>query len=261
MRISCSHVGVVYNANGRSTEALADVSFEVKEGEFVSIVGPSGCGKTSLLRMLAGLVPNRTGQVLRLGEDGDGTIGLVLQEDSLFPWMTALENASFALEMHGVRRADREGQAMPVFERFGLAGYEHAYPHELSAGMKQRVAVARAFLSKSTLLLMDEPFGALDAMTRQTLQQELLDEWTANRRTVVFVTHDVEEAVLLSSRVLVMRRRPGSISAEFDVPFEYPRDYAITLTDDFLDLKREIYALLGVKPVNLTAVKVTRSQR
>jgi ABC-type nitrate/sulfonate/bicarbonate transport system ATPase subunit len=251
MRISCSRVAVVYTANGRSTEALADVSLEIREGEFIALVGPSGCGKTSLLRTLAGLVQPRAGEVVRAGDVGDGTIGLVLQEDSLFPWMTALENAAFALEMRGVSRVERHTLALPVLERFGLAGHEQAYPHQLSAGMKQRVAVARAFLSKAGLLLMDEPFGALDAMTRQTLQQELLDEWTAHRRTVLFVTHDVDEAVLLSSRVLVMTRRAGSISAEFDVPFGYPRDYAITLTDEFVALKREIYSLLGVKSPSL----------
>ena len=247
MRIRCSQVGVSFHSGGRTVDALADVSFSIGEGEFVALVGPSGCGKTSLLRTLAGLVPH-TGSLVRESDTGDGTIGLVLQ-DSLFPWMTVLENAAFALEMRGVPRAGRERMARPVLARFGLAGRERAYPRELSAGMKQRVAVARAFLSGSGLLLMDEPFGALDAMTRQTLQQELLEEWSAGRRTVLFVTHDTEEALLLSSRVLVMTGAPGTIAAGIDSPFEYPRDYALTLSDEFVARKREICALLGVRPL------------
>ena len=163
--------------------------------------------------------------------------------------MTVLENATFALEMGGISRAAREQAAQPMLHRFGLAGRERAYPHELSAGMKQRVAVARSFLSKAGLLLMDEPFGALDAMTRQLLQRELLDEWTASRRTVLFVTHDIEEAVLLGSRILVMTPQPGAISAVFDVPFAYPRSYELTLTNGFVALKREVHASLGIRPL------------
>jgi len=248
MRIRCAELGVSYRSDGRSVEALAGVSLDVGEGEFISLVGPSGCGKTSLLRTVAGFVPASTGAVTRTGDTGDGSIGLVLQEDSLFPWMTAFANATFALEMRGVPQAQREEIARPVFARFGLGGRERAYPHELSAGMKQRVAVARAFLSKAGLLLMDEPFGALDAQTRQILQQELLGEWTASRRTVLFVTHDVEEAILLSSRVMVMTRQPGAICATYEIPFDYPRNYGLTLTDKFVALKREIYAHLGVQP-------------
>jgi ABC-type nitrate/sulfonate/bicarbonate transport system ATPase subunit len=250
MRIRCNHVGVNFQSGDRTVGALHDVSFTIGEGEFVALVGPSGCGKTSLLRTLAGLVPH-TGSMIRDSDTGDGTIGLVLQEDSLFPWMTALENAAFAMEMRDLPRAQREELARPVLARFGLAGRERAYPRELSAGMKQRVAVARAFLSNAGLLLMDEPFGALDAMTRQTLQQELLQEWTARRRAVLFVTHDTEEALLLSSRVLVMTAAPGTIAAEIDAPFDYPRDYGLTLTDEFVARKREICGLLGVKPAAL----------
>ena len=249
MRIRCDDLGVSYTSGGRNIDALAGVTLEIGEGEFVSLVGPSGCGKTSLLRALGGFVQPRSGTVTRSGDTGDGSIALVMQEDSLFPWMTVLENATFALEMDGVPRAAREDAAQPMLRRFGLAGRERAYPQDLSAGMKQRVAVARAFLSRAGLLLMDEPFGALDAMTRQMLQRELLDEWTSSRRTVLFVTHDVEEAVLLGSRILVMTPQPGAISAVFGVPFAYPRSYELTLTSGFVRLKREIHALLGVGPM------------
>ena len=247
MQVLCNKLGVTYSGATGPVEALAGVSLELRDGEFVSVVGPSGCGKTSLLQAIAGFVQPQTGTITRAGATGDGSVGLVLQEDSLFPWMTAIENAAFALEMDGVARTERERLARPVLRRFGIEGRERAYPHELSAGMKQRVAVARAFLSKAQLLLMDEPFGALDAMTRQTLQQELLNEWTASRRTVLFVTHDFDEAVLLSTRVLVMTSQPGRISAEFEIPFDYPRDYALTLTDEFVALKREIYGMFAAR--------------
>jgi len=249
MQIRCADLAVSYSSGGRNIDALTGVTLDIAEGEFVSLVGPSGCGKTSLLRTFAGFVEPRSGTVTRSGDTGNGSIGVVMQEDSLFPWMTAMENATFALEMAGVRRAAREDAAQPMLRRFGLAGRERAYPQDLSAGMKQRVAVARAFLSRAGLLLMDEPFGALDAMTREKLQRELLDEWTSSRRTVLFVTHDVEEAVLLGSRILVMTPQPGTICAVFDVPFAYPRSYELTLTSDFVSLKREIHALLGVRPV------------
>ena len=225
---------------------LAGLSLEIADGEFVSLVGPSGCGKTTLLRMLAGLVPPCGGDLERYGATGNGGVGFVLQENSLFPWMTVIENAAFALEMQGVPQASREALARPMLEHFGLGGRDCAYPHQLSAGMKQRVAVACAFLSKATLLLMDEPFGALDAMTRQRLQQELLREWTSSRRTVLFVTHDVDEAILLGERVLVMTSQPGRIEAEFDIPFGYPRGLSLASTTPFLEIKRNIYELLGV---------------
>jgi ABC-type nitrate/sulfonate/bicarbonate transport system ATPase subunit len=255
MRVACKHLTTTYTSGSAPVAALHDLSFEIGEGEFVSIVGPSGCGKTSLLRTLAGLLPPSAGAIHLDGDRGDGSIGFVAQEDSLFPWMTAIENAAFALEMHGVSKTERETLARPVLSRFGLKGRERSYPHQLSAGMKQRVAVARAFLSRSTLLLMDEPFGALDAMTRQRLQQELLMEWTRSRRTVVFVTHDVEEAMLLGSTVLVMTPSPGSIAARYVVPFDYPRDFACVLSEEFIAMRREIHGMLGLQVPELERSK------
>jgi len=244
--VLCRDLSVAYGRGAGLVHALRDVSLELGEGEFVSLVGPSGCGKTTLLRALAGFVPLRTGSIEHPGAGSQASIGLVLQDQSLFPWMTAIENAAFALEMQGVRREERNEAARRMLQRFGLGGREDSYPHQLSAGMRQRVAVARAFLSRASLLLMDEPFGALDAITRQCLQQELLREWTANRPTVLFVTHDVEEAILLGSRVLVMTSQPASIAAEFDVPFDRPRPLSLALSSGFVGMKREIYKLLGL---------------
>jgi NitT/TauT family transport system ATP-binding protein len=210
-RVLCDRIGVVYGSGAGSVQALSDVSLDLAEGEFVSLVGPSGCGKTTLLRTLAGFVTPRTGSIEP--EASARSIGLVPQDQALFPWMTALANAA--------------------------------------AGMKQRVAVARAFLSGASLLLMDEPFGALDAMTRQKLQQELMEEWTARRPAVLFVTHDVEEAILLGSRVLVMSSEPGAIVAGIEVPFDHPRPPDLALTSRFVAIKRDIYALLGLGGLGL----------
>lgn len=241
-RVRCDRIGVVYGCGGGSVQALRDVSLELAEGEFVSLVGPSGCGKTTLLRTLAGFVNPRTGTIEPAASAR--SIGLIPQDQALFPWMTALANAAFALEMQGVGKKEREEAARRMLRRFGLAGRENAWPHQLSAGMKQRVAVARAFLSGASLLLMDEPFGALDAMTRQKLQQELMEEWSARRPAVLFVTHDIEEAILLGSRVLLMSSEPGAIVAGIEVPFDHPRPPELALTSRFVSIKRDIYALL-----------------
>jgi len=249
MRLKCSGLGVTFNSQGSRVEALNDVSFETRQGEFLSVVGPSGCGKTTLLRALAGLLSPSEGTVERFPGSADRSwkARMVFQEDSLFPWMTVLENATFGLEMQGVERTEREKRALELLHRFGFAGREKAYPRELSLGMKQRVAVIRCFLSDPALLLMDEPFAALDAQTRLTLQQELLSLWEGNHKSVIFVTHDVEEAILLSDRVLVLSPQPGTVIAEFTVPFQRPRAAAITLEEEFLLLKRRIVRKLGMK--------------
>lgn len=249
MRLKCAGLSVTFEQSGSSVRALEGVSFETREGEFLTVVGPSGCGKTTLLRALAGMVAPTGGAVERIHSpaNGDHKVLLVFQENSMFPWMTVLENAAFGLEMQRVSREEREGRALELLHRFGFAGRERAWPHQLSMGMKQRVAVIRCFLSDPAMLLMDEPFGALDAQTRLSLQQELLNLWEQNHKSVVFVTHDVEEAILLSDRILVLSPQPGRILAEFDVPFARPRGPGITLTDEFLALKRKICRELGMR--------------
>jgi NitT/TauT family transport system ATP-binding protein len=210
------------------------------------------------LRTIAGLIPATEGRVCLEHAAGDrsSSVLLVFQENSLFPWMTALENAAFGLKAQGVPRPEREAAAHELMRRFGLAGYEHRYPNVMSVGMKQRVAVIRCFLSNPAVMLMDEPFAALDPRTRLTLQEELLWLWERNRGTIVFVTHDIEEAILLSDRILILDKRPGRIVAEIDVPFARPRDAALTLTDEFLALKRQIWSTFD----DTLAVRLLRAE-
>ncbi len=247
MHLRCAGLGVTFTSEAGPVHALRDVTFQVRSGEFVSIVGPSGCGKTTLLRTLAGLIPPRQGSVERLpaASLNHAPVLLVFQENSLFPWMTVLENATFGLRMQGRDKPERDARALELLRRFGFTGRERAYPHELSLGMKQRVAVIRCFLSNPAVLLMDEPFAALDYQTRLSLHEELLELWDQNHKTVVYVSHDVEEAVLLSDRILVLSRQPGTVIGEFPVPFPRPRAPSLTLEEDFFLLKRRIWAKLG----------------
>jgi NitT/TauT family transport system ATP-binding protein len=250
--LHCREVSVRYGTNGAVVLALENISFETRPGEFLSVVGPSGCGKTTLLRVLAGLIEPSLGRVERPTEPGGiGSPLIVFQEDGLFPWMTALENAAFGLEMQGIGKSEREARARVLLDRYGFEGREHAYPHQLSLGMKQRVAVIRCFLSDPPVMLMDEPFAALDCQTRLTLQQELLELWEQDHKTVVFVTHDMEEALLLSDRVLVLSRQPGTVRAEFAVPFPRPRPAELTLEEEFLVLKRRIARELGMRAMQM----------
>jgi NitT/TauT family transport system ATP-binding protein len=243
MLLRCEGINVSLGTSN-STPVLSDISFVARHGELLTVLGPSGCGKTTLLRTIAGLVPPSRGYVRFEPAPGDRNKAalLVFQENSLFPWMTALQNAAFGLKAKGVGRAEREAAALVLLNRFGLSGYEHRYPKELSVGMKQRVAVIRCFLSDPAVMLMDEPFAALDPRTRLHLQEELLWLWERNQKTVIFVTHDIEEAILLSDRILIMDQRPGRIVAQIAVPFERPRKASLTLTDEFLALKREVWA-------------------
>jgi NitT/TauT family transport system ATP-binding protein len=227
--ISCQGVSRVYSdSRGGTLTALDDVTFHVDPYEFVCIVGPSGCGKSTLLRIVAGLIEPTSGRVSLRGTSdikrGRPPTDLVFQEHSTFPWMTVLDNVAFGLEVAGVGRDERRERARAFAERVGLASFAHSYPHELSVGMRQRVAVARAFLSGAPGLLMDEPFGSLDPQTKRVLQTELLRLWERERKLILYVTHDIEEALLLGDRVLVMTGRPGRILEEIRVPMDRPRD-------------------------------------
>jgi NitT/TauT family transport system ATP-binding protein len=201
--------------------AVEDVSLDVAGGEFVCLVGPSGCGKTTLLRILAGLETATAGEV-RVA--GDRPPGMVFQEASVFPWLSVQDNIAYPLRVAGMGRAEQRARVEAMLELTGLGDFRRALPHQLSGGMKQRTAVARALVDDRPTLLMDEPFGSLDEQTRVALQQELLRIWGANRKTVLFITHSVEEALTLSDRVLVMSARPGRVVAEVPVPFARPRD-------------------------------------
>lgn len=209
-----------------AVRALADVDLSVREKEFVSIIGPSGCGKTTLLRIVDGLIPCDEGQILIDGKNVTGPghdRAVVFQAFALLPWRTVLGNVEFSLELHGVPRAERTEIARSTLERVGLMEFENHFPHELSGGMQQRAGLARALAVNPLILLMDEPFGSVDAQTRQLLQEELLDLWQREKKTVIFVTHSMDEAVYLSDRVVIMTPRPGRVAEILDVPLPRPR--------------------------------------
>ena len=221
----CEKVSHVFSNRGSDIEALTDVTFSAQPGEFICLVGPSGCGKSTLLRILAGLLEPTSGRVI-FGNSDSGvrpSTALVFQEHGVFPWMSVRDNVAFGLEMQGVPRAEREARADVLLRDVGLDGFASAYPSVLSVGMRQRVGVARAFISDVQLLLMDEPFGALDALTKRMMQEELLRLWRLHRHTLVFVTHDVDEAVALADRIIVMTKRPATVHEQFVLPPDRPR--------------------------------------
>ncbi len=237
-RVVIDDIGKRYPSSDGEIQALEDVSFAVETGEFVCIVGPSGSGKTTLFRIIAGLEPPTSGAVYLDGDPVEGPgadLGLVFQEYHLFPWRTVAGNVGFGLEQQGATDAEREERVQSLIDLVGLDGFEDSYPRDLSGGMKQRVALARALAVDPSLLLMDEPFGAVDAQTRKMLQEELLDIWTETGKTVLFVTHDVEEAVTLADRVVVMSSEPGTVREVVDVDVERPRSRSDPAFGDYYE--------------------------
>jgi len=229
------------------TLVIDGLSFDIDEGQFCSIVGPSGCGKSTALRIIDGLQPPSTGQVMIDGQvvrKPSLDIGFVFQHYNLLPWRTVGDNVALSLEVLGVDRKARAERASRWLELVGLRGYEDHFPAQLSGGMQQRVGLARALALEPRLLLMDEPFGALDAQTRVLLQEQLVKIWESRRATVVFVTHDIEEALFLSDRVLVMAANPGRVVADIAVDFPRPRDHALRADARLAEMKAEIWDLL-----------------
>ncbi len=216
------------------THALSDINFRVRRGEFVSVVGPSGCGKTTLLKILAGLIGKTEGQVSISGHEVTKPlpeVGMVFQAATLLPWRTILENVMVPVEIQKLDRAEHRTKAMALLDMVGLTGFENKYPHELSGGMQQRAGICRALVHDPAVLLMDEPFGALDAMTREYMNVELLRIWREQAATIVLVTHSIPEAVFLSDRVIVMSPRPGRIAEIVDIELDRPRDLSVMNTD------------------------------
>jgi NitT/TauT family transport system ATP-binding protein len=234
-----------YATGERAVSALRDVSFGVGESDFVCVVGRSGCGKTTLLNILAGFLAPTKGEVRIAGRTVTGKgldRGVVFQDFAqLFPWRTALRNVEFGLEMKGVSREERSATAQRFLELVGLDAFANAYPHELSGGMQQRVAIARALAYNPSVLLMDEPFAALDALTRDEMQRFLSEVWRETRKTVVYVTHNVAEAVYLADRIVVMTPHPGTVKAEVRVALPRPRD---PLSVDFVEVQKRVVAEL-----------------
>lgn len=235
-----------------SVHVLDRIQYRIENGQFVSIIGPSGCGKTTLLRIIAGLEKSSSGRVLLEGREltqGSEEVGLVFQEYALFPWRTTLQNIEMGLEIKGVDREKRRSTAMEYIKTFDLNGFEHRYPRELSGGMKQRVAIARTLIMNPRVVLMDEPFGSLDSQTRNGLQEFLLAIWERRRDTILFVTHNVDEAVFLSDQIVVLSKRPARIVKTFEVRLKKPRDRT---GQECNEIRRKVLKVLsgdGLSPI------------
>jgi NitT/TauT family transport system ATP-binding protein len=246
MILKCRNIAKVFETRNGHIRALEGINFKTEEQEFLCILGPSGCGKTTLLKIIAGLLRPTDGEVIYDGSSPDGTPlnSLVFQEHGLFPWMNVIDNVSFGLEMRGINKKERYIAAAEVIEKVGLKRFIKNYPHELSVGMKQRVGLARAIVNDPAILLMDEPFGSIDAQTKLILQDELLKIWSQYRKPIIYVTHDIEEAVLLGDRVIVMSSSPGKIKEEIKVTLHRPRDIEIKGTTEFTQINMKIWHII-----------------
>lgn len=244
MSIQIKNINKTFKTNEKDINALKDINLEINTGELVCILGPSGCGKTTLLRLIGGLENPDSGEILENGQLITGPSqerGFVFQQYSLFPWLNVLDNVMFGLELGNSSKQENERRAKAYLEGVGLKDAENLYPHELSGGMKQRVAIIRSLVNKSKVLLMDEPFSALDMQNRHNLQEELIRIWNKTKNTIIFVTHDVDEAVFLSDRIVLMSKRPGQIKKIYDVDIPRLRHRDST---EFLDLQNEIIEIL-----------------
>jgi len=249
MRITAEKLSKVFQHRDRTIRAIDDVSFTLGNGEFVCVVGSSGCGKTTLLKLMAGLLSPSSGHVSvdERPDDGRPATALVFQENGLLPWMTVIENVALGLRLNGCARTERRQRAAAQLAQVGLASFAESYPHQLSAGMRQRVNIARALLVDPHVLLMDEPFAALDALTKLALQEELVKLWAARRWSVLFVTHDIDEAVRLGDRVLVMtggRGGHGRIHEDIRISLARPRDLVSRATPEVVEISQHIWKVL-----------------
>jgi NitT/TauT family transport system ATP-binding protein len=243
-KISVREVSKTFPLKGEDFVALDRVSLDIADNEFVTVVGPSGCGKSTLMNILAGLEEPSGGEALVDGRSVSGPgpeRGVIFQQYALFPWLSVRKNVEFGLKVAGVPKRERRERAEHFIEMVGLQQFADALPKMLSGGMKQRCAIARAYAVNPSILLMDEPFGALDALTRVRLQEQLLDTWSKEKRTVMFITHDVDEAVFLANRVIVMAARPGRLFDVVDVDLPYPRTEEARLSPEFAELRNRVW--------------------
>ncbi len=245
-KIECQHITHSFvTAEGQETVALQDVSLGVYDSELVCLLGPSGCGKTTLLRIIAGLITPDSGMVLLDGQPSmgtDGDKGMVFQRDATFPWLTVARNVEYGLALRGYDRATRQAIVKKYVQMVGLTGFEKAFPKELSGGMRKRVDIARTYAYNPKVLLMDEPFGSLDLFTKTRMQAELLSLWSQERKTIIFVTHDLDEAIFLSDRVVVMSKRPGRVRETITINLPRPRDVDLKVSEEFSAIKRHLWA-------------------
>ena len=244
IKLKIDNVKKIYNSRNGEMVALNGVSLDIYENEFICVVGPSGCGKSTLLNIVAGLLEPSSGSVYCDGKEVKGTgteRGVVFQQYALLPWMTVKKNVMFGLGLQGIKGKEAEEIAMKYIKMVQLEDFLDHYPKELSGGMKQRVAIARAYAVNPSVLLMDEPFGALDAQTRTQLQSELLETWEKEQKTCFFITHDVDEAIILAQKVIIMSARPGRIKEVVDVNIPYPRTQETKMAPEFLELKNHIW--------------------
>ncbi|NBQ86112.1 MAG: ABC transporter ATP-binding protein [Betaproteobacteria bacterium] len=241
--LEISQVSKTFVSRGGTTAALQSTDLSVAENDFITILGPSGCGKSTLLRMVAGLDAPTTGRIALDGQPVTGPgadRGMVFQSYTLFPWLTVLQNVCFGLREKGLPLAEQQSIARAFLAKVGLKDFENHFPRQLSGGMQQRTALARALANNPRILLMDEPFGALDHQTRELMQELLQGIWEAERKTVLFVTHDIDEAIFMGSRVVVMSARPGRIKCDLAVPIAHPRHYSVKTTPAFAELKARL---------------------
>lgn len=245
VKVQIRNVKKIYKTQKADIIALNGVNLDIYENEFICVVGPSGCGKSTILNILSGLEKATEGTILVDGKPVDGPSsekGVVFQQYALFPWLTVRKNVEFGLKIKGLSKEEVRKIAEHYIELVGLSDFKDSYPKELSGGMKQRVAIARAYAMQPKILLMDEPFGALDAQTRTQLQSELLKAWEEERKTCFFITHDVDEAVILAQRVIVMSARPGRIKTIIDIDIPYPRSQETKMTSRYIELKNQIWS-------------------
>ena len=252
--IEVKNINKIYTSpDGKEVHALQDINLKVNDGEFVCIVGPSGCGKSTLLEIIAGLLPSSSGEILLDGKPVQGTsrdIGVVFQDASLFPWRTIEKNISFGMDVAKLPKEERKARVEKYISMVNLKGFEHKYPSQLSGGMRQRAGIARTLAMEPEVILMDEPFSAVDHLTRCTLQEELIQIWEKEKKTILFVTHDINEAVFLANKVVLLSTRPGKIQRIYDVPYPQVRnrnvrelvDIATQITVDINNNGRDIPA-------------------